>query len=51
MHEIVTIFLFMLKYAWVLIDLRLGLRMDFFVLSHDESYKLGYGPRTRVLTT
>ena len=57
MHKIVTIFLFMLKYAWVLIliDLRLGLRMDFFlfcpILDHDETYKLGYGPRTRVLTT
>ena len=49
MHKIVTIFLFMLKYTWVLIDLRLGLRMDFFVLSH--SYKLGYGPGTRVRTT
>ena len=36
MHKIVTIFLFMLKYAWVLIDLRLGLRMDFFVLSHSS---------------
>ena len=32
MHKIVTIFLFMLKYAPVLIDLRLGLRMDFFLL-------------------
>ena len=30
MHKIVTIFLFMLKYALVLIDLTLGLRMDFF---------------------
>ena len=29
MHKIVTIFLLMLKYAWVLIDLRLGLRIDF----------------------
>ena len=28
------------------IDLRLGLRMDFSVMSHNETYKLGYGPRT-----
>ena len=55
MHKIVTIFLFMLQHAWVLIDLRLGLRMDFcsvpFKFDHDETYKPGYGPRTRVLTT
>ena len=36
MHKIVTIFLFMLKYALVLIDLRLGLRMDFIVLFHSS---------------